>query len=390
VEDDWRAAGWDADLIDAGDGGDACSDHEEQPSLLAIWWPILLVGGIGALMAVAAVFTPFLLFSNALDGLELWPNSTAACEDPDEELWLAATNGDLPTIERELPASLSTAEGVDSGHDGWTPLLCAVDHGQPEAAQLLLDAGADPDLATGGRSSPIAVAAADGDADMVDVLLGAGADPDNDLGGTTALHQAAEGEHVAAIEALAAGGADLEATNEQGATALVLAARGHPQAVHALLEGGADPAGISEVDGTEALDLSLILLAATPSEDGALDRPTAIAPLRRGRGPITALHAAAIVADAESLRALLQAGADPNAVAYGAYTPLHAIAAFDAMVAVAEEEPPEPMAPDAPGGPDDRAEVEALLLLAGADPELAPDPTVGTPAELAEALTPPR
>ena len=353
-EADWRAAGWDVGLTDERQDG----DDEPEPSLVQIWGPVLAVAGGGTLLAIAVVAIPLVLFSQTLSSLELWPGSTTPCETPDQRLWFAAAGGDVATVEAELHAAEAPAERVervDAGLDGWTPLLCAVDHQQAQAAQVLLDAGADPNLAIGGRASPLAIAAEDGDLELIDTLLDAGADPNNDLGGTTPLVRAAEGEQPETIDALLAAGADPAVTNERGASPLLIAARGHPMSTAALLEGGADPNQVLQVDGQQVLVESG--LWRLPLESGVTE------PLLHGRGDVTALHAAALSDDFESARILLAAGADPNAVAFGAYTPLHAVMT---------------------GEPDER--IEALLLLAGADPDLAPNPTVGTPADLATAI----
>jgi ankyrin repeat protein len=330
-------------------------DDEPEPSLVQIWGPVLAVAGFGTLLAVAVVAVPLVLFSQTLSSLELWPGSTTPCETPGQRLWFAAAGGDVATVEAELSAADAPDERVDAGLDGWTPLLCAVDHQQAQAAQVLLDAGADPDLAIGGRTSALAMAAEDGDLDLIDTLLDAGADPNNDLGGTTPLVRAAEGEQPEAIGALLAAGADPAVANERGATPLLIAARGHSISTAALLEGGADPNQVLQVDGQQVLVESG--LWRLPLESGVTE------PLLRGRGDVTALHAAALGDDVESTRILLQAGADPDAVAFGAYTPLHA-----AMTGKRDEH------------------IEALLLLAGADPTLAPNEQVGTPADLAASL----
>jgi ankyrin repeat protein len=79
------------------------------------------------------------------------------------------------------------------------------------------------------------------------------------------------------------------------------------------------------------------------------------------RGGTTPLIEAAENDQAALVPVLLDAGAEPNAIAYDAFTPLH-IATLNG----------------------DEALVDALVA-AGADPHLAPDPEVGNPEDLATA-----
>lgn len=329
-----------------------------QRTLGQIWRPVVVVVVVGALVAAAAVFVPFVVLSNELDGVEGFPGAMAACEDPSADLALAATNDDAAEVAR-LAAEDPTA--VNRSRGGWTPLLCAVDHGSARAAGALLAVGADPDLAVGGRAAPVSIAAADGDQALVQALLEAGADPSSAAGGTTPLVEAIrasveEGDEVDVVGALLAAGADPSAVDERGESPLLWAAwQGDAEAAAVLLDAGADPDQVLSVDG------HVVELAFAPRLPVEADIE-ALAPLADGRGEVRALHAAAGTGDAEVVQVLLAAGADPGAVAYGAFTPLHL------AEAVGDEE------------------VAALLLLAGADPEAAPDPVVGTPSDLAAAV----
>ena len=56
--------------------------------------------------------------------------------------------------------------------------MLAVDQGQTETAQLLIDRGADFDHENEEGSTPLILAAYGGDWDMTDLLLNAGADPE--------------------------------------------------------------------------------------------------------------------------------------------------------------------------------------------------------------------
>lgn len=95
-------------------------------------------------------------------------------------LQCAAGDGDLERL--RLLLDRGDAECLlDSFTDdlAWTPLHYAVSEGHREAAQLLIDAGADPNLfADGlGLDTAISLAADRGDIEMVKLLLANGADP---------------------------------------------------------------------------------------------------------------------------------------------------------------------------------------------------------------------
>ena len=91
-------------------------------------------------------------------------------------------------------------------------------------------------------ASQLVAAAQAGDAARVAALLDEGAPADARSAGFPALHRAAQADAVAVLEMLVAAGADLEAVDRTGHTALARAAVfGRAAAVAFLLESGADP-----------------------------------------------------------------------------------------------------------------------------------------------------
>ena len=93
-------------------------------------------------------------------------------------------------------------------NDGSTPLLAAVTGGKLGAATLLLEHGADPNIADTNQVTPLMVAAEGNafiksSADFVSLLLSRGAKPNlTDSQGRTALARATEAKNQPAIDLL--------------------------------------------------------------------------------------------------------------------------------------------------------------------------------------------
>jgi hypothetical protein len=89
-------------------------------------------------------------------------------------LGLAAREGRVEVIELLVRAG-ADPNLRDTNENEWTPLLNAVHKHQRPAVVTLLRLGADPDI--GGGLTPLIMAAGYGDTDMVRLLLDRGADP---------------------------------------------------------------------------------------------------------------------------------------------------------------------------------------------------------------------
>lgn len=267
-----------------------------------------------------------------------------------------------------------------SGREGRLPLHCAAREGQGEFVRLLLRAGADANARDLQERCALHLAAEKGHVDAVRALLADGADPNlRDDGKRMPLHGAAEEKHAVVCEMLLAEGADPECADVHGWTPLKLAETG-PETVAALLEGGAD-ANHATSDGwsllTSTLEAGNTEVARTAIEHGAdpclkgrLDRVPlywavqgnyheivkllvekgalrcetasfahAVYPwcrstlkpileecppeLLRGEEGSAAVFLAAEEGFTETLKALLQHGADPNATSASGKTALH-------------------------------------------------------------------
>ena len=140
------------------------------------------------------------------------------------DVFEAAALGDISRLRsllQEQPEAICAFSA-----DGFTALHFAAFFAQPTAAEELLNNGADPNaVATNGtKLAVINSAAASGNAAVVQMLLRDGANPDaQQEGGFTALHAAAQHNHVEMVRALLEAGADASIRTKDGKTAAEMA-----------------------------------------------------------------------------------------------------------------------------------------------------------------------
>jgi len=210
---------------------------------------------------------------------------------------------------------LKGGANVELAHpDGETPLMAAARVGRLEAVQLLLEHGADPNVQDLFQlQTALMRAAVEGHTAVIDTLLTAGGNPnlkarvtalterknaDHPTGGFTALMWAARNGYEDAVRRLAAGGADLNLTNGDGATATMIAiVNDRFDMAATLLELGADANDGSLFHAVEMRDATTDWYA----RDGSKLRAN-------HRNQRTALDLTAL---------LLDKGADPNKVFVG-------------------------------------------------------------------------
>lgn len=202
--------------------------------------------------------------AHAMDSVPLLLAHGADSTIPDHAghsiLWLAATRGDLTVIQA------LTAGGVPADTHAAnepTPLLAAVRAHRTEAAQKLLEAGANPDAVDGQGHTALMIAAQTRQFALLQLLLAhhAQLEPKDAQKRTALWHAAAHGS-VAEVGALLSAGARPDAADANGLTVLHAAARNGADIVQAL------PVSTAMLDGRSAAgDTPLIIAAATGHAD---------------------------------------------------------------------------------------------------------------------------
>ena len=202
---------------------------------------------------------------------------------------------------------------------GETPLMHAGVYSDAAMVKLLLDHGADVNLASPDGATALIRAA--GDFAKVELLLARGAKVDarSKMGRTPLLIAAAFPGNVKTVKLLLARGAKINDQDQFGDTCLTSASkRGDAEMVQALLEAGADVSAGASWPGQAPLIWAV--------EEGNL--PTVACLLEHGAGKVRphldiALSSAAQRGSLATVRMLLEHGANPNTPSpIAAYTPL--------------------------------------------------------------------
>ncbi len=311
-----------AALVEAGADLHARNRFGESPLQYASFWGS---GDSGATGTVAA-----LLEAGADPNLH---DSITGRTALHRTAWAAGASGSRGEAMAKQAALLAAGADPNARTDTeLTPLHFAAMASSLASTEALLAAGADPHARDAKGKTPLWfwVATSDNTAVMA-ALLEAGADIETrDAAGGPLLHLAAARDRPEIIDALLEAGADLNVRDSSGRTPLHVAAGysdiGAPvaaaAAIAALLEAGMDP-DARDNSGRTALQLapadSVALMTALL--DAHAGRTVRNANARDWFGS-TALHAAARANNPELITALVEAGANVDALDLDGHTPL--------------------------------------------------------------------
>ena len=251
-----------------------------------------------------------------------------------------------------------------------TALMIACASSNKDAINVLLDAGADPNITDGMGNTCIQIAVGNGcskdvletivnhgvdvnatnkknvtalmiacekgNANAINVLLNAGAHPNIiDANGNTCLHYAAYGDCIKdSLQTVINHGAEVNATNAGYATAIMLACeKGNTDVINVLLNAGADPS-IADADGDTWLHQAVRGGCSKEVLETLISHGADVNAANKNN--VTALKIACEKGNSDALNVLLSAGGDPNITDTGGDTCLHHAVRGDSNTVIIE------------------------------------------------------
>ena len=192
-----------------------------------------------------------------------------------------------------------------------------------EVLQAIISHGVDVDATNKGNVAPLMIASENWNKDAIDVLLNAGADPNiSDANGSSCLHYAAYGDcSIETMQAIISNDVDVNATNKNNVTALMLACeKKNKDATNVLLHAGADP-NIADANGSTCLHYAARNYYCTEVLQAVISHGVDVNAINKNN--ITALRLACEKKNKDAVNGLLNAGADPNIADANGNTCLH-------------------------------------------------------------------
>src|SRR5262245_22484502 len=236
----------------------------------------------------------------------------AAQGDGMTALHWAAMKNDVDLVQTLLFAGANARATTRIG--AYTPLLLAAKSGNADVIAPLAKAGADVDAATSNGTTALMFAAASGNIAAVEALTERGADVNarESVRGLTPAMFAAASNRAAVLDVLAKKGADLKATSK--VTDLAALSR-DPAALREFTQGNPTPPGVEPQGGRSGP--APAGRGGRGAQTPGVDRNFQLNELVAAQGGMTPLLLAAREGHLDSVKALLDAGADVNQVSAG-------------------------------------------------------------------------
>jgi ankyrin repeat protein len=272
-----------------------------------------------------------------------------------QDLYLSVQFQDIPKITEWI----SKGADVNTVENGRPLLGWAAQNGNPEVVELLLKAGANPNISDSDdlKQTPLMRAVETQKLNIVQLLLNYKANPNaEDSYGVTALTMAIQSSRTDIVEALAAGGADVKKVSPDGESAILTAV---------------------QTSMPEAAEKVKILAKAG-------------APLNVSNSSYTPLVYAVQKDNKELVQALLDAGADPDAKTSSDQAPIQSAAYNPEIMEILLKAKANPNTENYGGQSmlfeaiqNNRPDIAKLLIQAGADIN-KPDYSGTSPADMAD------
>ena len=166
----------------------------------------------------------------------------------------AAMNDDLEEVKARVMMR-AKVNVRDKAYDGISPLHAAVENGNIEMVQFLLDRGAKTNIRDFQKRTPLMMMDSDATPELLQLMIRYGAKTTLiDKEGNTLLMHFAENSEPEILRYLLASGIPINAKNKDGETALMIAAdNDQVETVKALLEAGAD-ANLADNESETAIE----------------------------------------------------------------------------------------------------------------------------------------
>jgi ankyrin repeat protein len=241
--------------------------------------------------------------------------------------------GEFPTSRYKLPFVPNKPTPSSNVRVHLAPLWVATIYGHTEIVKMLLDSGANVNVADRDRISAIHIATGYNRRDIVKMLLAHHADPNMvSPAYYTPLSHAVSNNNIEIVKLLLAAKADPNAYGSRGTPLFCALMDSRPGIAKVLRAAGADlskpaPSSLRRAAGSGREDVVKLMLKAKVTPN----------PIRRG-GIDSPLHAACRGGHISMVRLLLKAGADVNAIVNsmkGNMTPM-SIAKSNGSTAIAE------------------------------------------------------
>nr|XP_014277376.1 uncharacterized protein LOC106681543 [Halyomorpha halys]XP_014277377.1 uncharacterized protein LOC106681543 [Halyomorpha halys] len=237
-------------------------------------------------------------------------------------LHISASKGELKAVK----ALVSKGTDIEAlTNDSWTPLHFAASQGHKDIVEFLVQKNANVNAKTSNQETPLHLASANNRAEVVEILLKNDAEINAEMNPDcmSSLYVASRAGHLEVVELLVNGDASLNERDcgSYNLTPLQVAAlNGRVSVVKFLSRHGAD------IDARDSAGNTALYIASWNGDNEmakTLIELGANLRLRIGKVGFTALHAAAWKGHTTTVQLLLQGGTEPNSRDNSYATPLH-------------------------------------------------------------------